>query len=103
MPRNDSNLYSGITSVSAGVVREKRAEVKEEAKQVMSKLKPALELITGLIDNEKKKITHIEYFDIEDMEIKEGYAIELMARKKYLHYLKGLQVRVDKAFKEYKS
>lgn len=102
MPRNDKTLYSGMTSVSASIVREKRAEVKQETKEVLSKLKPALELITGLIDNEKKKVRNIEYFDIENMDPKEGYGIELMARKKYLKYLSKLQMMVDKAFKEYK-
>lgn len=103
MARDDSSLYSGITSVSAGVVREKRAEVKQDSKEVMSKLKPALELITKLIDKEKSKIRNIEYFDVENIVLDEVYKAELMARKKYMGYLSKLQVRVDKAFKEYNS
>lgn len=104
MPRNDSILYSGTNGITGSPkVLKQRDEIKTVSKEVSSQLRPALELVTELITAEQDKVRNIEYFDVDDMIINDQFKNELMARKKYIHYLKGLQKLVDKAFKEYNS
>lgn len=103
MARDDSIFDTGSNSMSRSAlsVRVRREAVENATKEVSRALRPALDVIVELLLTEQAKIKNIEYFDIEDMDVKEGYALELMARKKYLKFLKGFQQKVTKALKEY--
>jgi hypothetical protein len=101
--RDDSILYTGVTSVSnerEPTPREVQAEAKEKAR---IKLKPAAELILAEIASEKAKVTDISTFVIDRKSTQEEVNVELYARRLYLNYLNGLEFKIGNAIKTKKS
>jgi len=97
--RDDSILYTGVTSVSAErepTPREVQSEAKEKARL---KLKPAAELILAEIANEKASVTDIRTFVLDRTSTGQEVNTELLARKLYLGYLNGLEAKIKNAIR----
>lgn len=105
MSRDDSILHTGATSASFASPKEvevkaKQAEAKEKRREVGHKLKPAGEVVLGLIANQKDKIKSIEEFGVEDMVTEEHFKSEVMARKKFYQYLLTFEQEIKNKLKE---
>lgn len=98
--RDDSALYSGITSASFASkteteIKKRRAESKDE-----QRLKKPGDAILEIIAKHKDKITHIMEFAVEDMQTEEHFNAEVMARKKFYKFLTTFEAQVRVALKE---
>lgn len=89
--RDDSFLYSGITSVSTRTPREAQREKKEQDRQ---KLKPAADVVLELIAKERANVTDIKTLILDRKTTEQEINTELLARKLYLGYLNSLEVKV---------
>ena len=93
MARDDSFLYTGITSLSSEprTPRQLQKESKVIAKQ---KLKPAAEVVLEAIAKERDAITDIRTIILDRKSTDTEVNTELIARKLYLSYLNGLEHKI---------
>ena len=93
MARDDSFLYTGVTSLSAEprTPRQLQKESKVIAKQ---KLKPAADVVLEAISKERDAITDIRTMILDRTSTDTEINTELIARKLYLGYLNGLEHKI---------
>jgi hypothetical protein len=93
MARDDSFLYTGVTSLSnePRTPRQLQKESKVIAKQ---KLKPAADVVLEAIAKERDAITDIRTMILDRTSTEVEVNTELIARKLYLGYLNGLEHKI---------
>ncbi len=103
MSKDSSFLYTGSQANSSSSERlAKRAEKKraesEQRAAIRSQLRPAAEIIFGMIESEKSTIMSITSIDtsVDSDEL----ALELRARKRYITYLNNLKTLFERALRE---
>ena len=106
MSRDNSSLYTGSTSASFGSTKESQIsennkrllkDRREEAKNV---LKPSAEIIFSDIDTEIKMVTSIQNIDMSNVPDERLFMAEMMARQRYIFYLKQLKTRLSITLRE---
>lgn len=103
--RDDSMLYSGATSASfsspkAEELKAKQAEAKQGRLDVHQKLKPAAEVVLGLIDKHRNKFKYIGEFEDASFLSDETFRAEMMARKKFYGFLNQFEQEIKIALKD---
>jgi hypothetical protein len=93
MARDDSFLYTGVTSLSQEprTPRQLQKESKVIAKQ---KLKPAADVVLEAISKERDAITDIRTMILDRTSTEVEVNTELLARKLYLGYLNTLEHKI---------
>jgi len=93
MVRDDSFLYTGVTSLSnePRTPRQLQKESKVIAKQ---KLKPAADVVLEAIAKERDAITDIRTMILDRKSTEQEVNTELLARKLYLGYLNTLEHKI---------
>ena len=92
--RDDSLLYSGVTSATADKKLTAREEQRDKREQDYAKLKPAAEVVLDLIAQEKAKVLDLRDLVVDQQEPEDGYRVELLVRKRYLAKLNALETQV---------
>ena len=92
MGRDDSILYTGVTSAThKPTARQLQVEKKEQAQPV---LKPAADIVLELIGKERQGVLDLRSFVIDRATPEKEVNTELIARKLYLGYLNSLEVKI---------
>lgn len=100
--RND-DLYTGSNSGSFGNARkEQRAAIVADKRERKAFLTPAYDIVKGIIDAEAAKIKDIEYLYVDGFVPDEQLNTELVARRKYLAFLKSLDKQLKQTLVESK-
>lgn len=96
--RDDSSLYSGMTSVSFASVKTNPVieKAKEDKKEKKVKLSDASQIIVDFFDKEITNLQNIDYLKIEEMLTDEHFKAEMMARKKTVEKLKDIRGRISR-------
>ena len=94
MSRDNSDLYSGMTSASSERLPTPREEQREQKEKDRQKLKPAADVVLELIGKERSNVTDIRSLVIKPETTADEARIELRARELYLGYLNSLEVKV---------
>ena len=98
-----SDLYTGSNSGSFGNARTgQREAIVIHKREQKSQLLPAYELVKEVIDNELSKVKNIEYLYVDGFVPDEQLNTELVARRKYLSFLKGLDAQLKHTLAESK-
>lgn len=89
---DDSSLITGTNSSSfSKTIEQETVRRRRDEKSILrAKLVPSADLVLAAIKKEQDKIRSIEEINIEEMIIPEHFQAEIMARKKYMIYLKEL-------------
>jgi hypothetical protein len=97
MSRDDSILYAGSSSASFGSPKEQqiRTDIRENKREKRAKLQPAAEVVFAEIKSEMDSVMFIQNIAVEEATDERMFMIEVMARKKYVTYLKNLQNKLD--------
>ena len=100
--RNDSILYAGSSSASFSSTKVEQAlKERRDAKEVKrNKLKPSAEVVFALIKSEIESVLSVLNMDVEKATDERLFMAEIMARKKYVVYLKSLQNKLDIILRE---
>lgn len=103
--RDDSILYSGASSAAfaspkSEEVAKKREETAQEKHESKLKITPVAELIEGFIQDQLDEVQNIDFLNIEQMLTDENFRAEMMARKKYVQYLKELKNKMANILRE---
>jgi preprotein translocase subunit YajC len=93
MARDDSILYSGITSVTSELKTPREAQKKAQ-EEAYYKLKPGYEVVLEDIRKAKVAVTDIRTLVIDRTSTEQEVNTELIARKLYLSYLNGLEAKI---------
>lgn len=93
MARDDSLLYTGITSASEPKLTPRKAQA-EQKEKTRRNLKPAVEEILDLIGVERADIVNLKSFVLDRTTPEEEIKVELLARKMYHGYLNSLEAKV---------
>lgn len=97
MARDDSSLYTGTTSAS---FKTRQLERKEDKQEKRAKLLPSAEIVFNAIKSEMDGVMMVTSVDIgKDPQV---LMVDLLARQKYVIYLKGLQNKLDIILREHK-
>jgi len=100
---NTGDLYTGSNSGSFGNARkEQRAAIVADKRERKSQLTPAYTIVKQVIDAESAKIKNIEYLYVDGFVPDDQLNIELVARRKYLAFLKGLDATLKQTLVESK-
>lgn len=92
---NTADLYTGANSGSFNNARtEQRATIVDTKKKQRSQLVPAYELVAEFIAIEKAKVANIEYLFVDGYVPDKELNAELIARRRYLAYLNGLDAKL---------
>jgi hypothetical protein len=94
MSRDDSILYTGVTSAEPKTPREAQRKAKEEA---YLKLKPGYVFVLDELKKEKEAVIDLRSFVVGDSE--EVVRDDLRARKLYLGYLNALEAKITQIMK----
>ena len=99
---DDSNLYTGTNSTSFNKSREQDTVKKrrDEKSIQRAQLVPSADLVLTAIKAEQDRIRNIEEINIEEMIMPEHFQAEIMARKKYMIYLKSLYNKMNNILRE---
>ena len=98
MVRDDSLLYSGVTSSSENLTpREVQREDKEKNR---IKLKPAADVILELLETERNKLYDIRRIFIDRKTTDEEVKIERLVRERQAILIANLEVKVRNILKE---
>jgi hypothetical protein len=98
-----ADLYTGSNSGSFGNSRrEQRATIVAEKRERKAFLTPAYTIVKEIIDKESAKIKDIEYLYVDGFIPDEQLNTELVARRKYLSFLKGLDAQLKQTLVESK-
>lgn len=100
MSRDDSLLYTGQTSASFSHEDPIRQAIREQKKEIRGQLKPAAVVVFAEIKAEMEKVMNITQIDISGAKDEKTFMIEMMARQKYVAYLKQLQNKLDNILRE---
>jgi hypothetical protein len=100
MSRDDSILYPGSSSASFSKESKQRKDIKEEKQDKRGKLKPAAEVVFKEIESEMNSVMYVTNIAVENAKDERLFMIEVMARKKYVEYLKRLQNKLDNILRE---
>lgn len=104
MSRDDSSLYSGASSASFGTHQQSiRAEKSEEKKEYRAKLQPAADVVFAEIKAEMDSVMFISNIDIGGAKDEKMFMVEMMARQRYVKYLKQLRAKLDNILREPKQ
>ena len=100
--RNDAILYPGSSSASFSSTKVEQAlKDRRDAKEVKrNKLKPSAEIVFALIKSEMDSVMSVVNMDVEKATDERLFMAEIMARKKYVVYLKNLQNKLDIILRE---
>lgn len=101
--RDDSFLYSGLTSASTRQNAEKRAEDKKERQHQKSVLTPAAELIKTEIEKERLKTTDITNLIMDPTSDEANIKALLLAKKMHLEFLSNFQTVIQNVLREEKK
>jgi hypothetical protein len=96
--RDDSILYSGITSATEKVTP--RQEQREQTEQQARKIKLASEVVLEELSKEKANITDLRSFVIDRTSTEQEVNTELIARKLYLGYINSLEAKIKQLVKK---
>ena len=95
------DLYTGSNSGSFGNAHtEQREEIVAKKREQKSKIAPAYELVADFIDKELANVRSIESFLVDGYVPDEHLNTELIARRRYVTYLKGLKTNLANLLKE---
>lgn len=98
MVRDDSLLYSGVTSSSENLTpREVQRETKNQQRD---KLKPAADVILELLEAERNKLYDIRRIFIDRKTTDEEVKIERIVRERQAILISNLEVKVRTILKE---
>jgi len=105
MSRDDSILYGGSSSASFSSTQEQkiRKEKREEKEDKRGKLKPVAEIVMKELDTEMQSVMFIQNIDIANSKDEKMLMIEMMARQKYVEYIKQLKNKLDIILREPKK
>lgn len=101
MSRDDSYLYSGMTSASSEPLSP-RLKQREEKEHVRQKMKPATQIVLAAIDKERQAVTDVRSYVLEG-KTEESLLAEMQARRLYIGYLNGLEAKIKNITKEPKK
>jgi hypothetical protein len=96
--RDNSDLYSGITSVSSEP-RTPREVQKAASEKAFYDLKPGVKFIQAAIAQEKENVLDIRSFVLDRTSTEQEVNTELLARKLYLGYLNSLEAKIKQIMK----
>ena len=94
MSRDDSVLYSGVTSASSGRKPTARQAQREKKEQDQTRLLPAADVVLELIATELTNVADIRSLIIDRKDTEQEVNTELLARKLYLGYLNSLESKI---------
>ena len=99
-----SDLYTGSNSGSFQNYRAKKLkkQLSDEKERKQIQLTPAYELIHEQIEREISKVQSIEYLLVESNTPEDDLKSELVARRKYVQYLRLLDSGIKNILKEQK-
>ena len=98
-----SDLYTGSNSGSFGNYRtSQRDAIVAKKRENKAQLTPAYHIVKEAIDKEIAKVKDIEYLYVDGFVPDEQLNTELVARRKYLSYLKGLDAQLKQSLVEAK-
>lgn len=103
MLRDDSFLYSGVTSATAEPKPTPRQIQREVTEQQRIKLKPAAEIVLAEIEKERQSVLDLRSFILEPSASEESVLVEIKARKNYLAYLNTLKTKIEAITKDKKE
>ncbi len=95
MSKDNSFLYSGITSASSDI-KTKRETQREAKIEDQIKLKPAADVVLELIQKERDAITDIRSIILDRSTTAQEINTDLIARKLYVGYLNGLESKIKR-------
>ena len=101
MSRDDSALYTGMSSAVARTIQEGKKELKKETAQTRGKLTPAAEFITSFIDQEISKTKDISELIMDPTSADEDIKSLLLAKKMYLNMLTNLKTNINNKLREH--
>ena len=104
MARDDSVLYGGSSSASFGTTHseKQRKDIVEDKKEKRGQLRPVAKIVFDEIKAEMNSVMYVPNIDVESATDERLFMIEVMARKKYVQYLKQLQNKLDNILRERK-
>lgn len=99
---NSSDLYTGANSGSFGnyAAKKQKTALKASKEAIKSKFLPAYELVIADIDAEMARVADINYLYVDSYVPDEQLNAELIARRRYLGYLKGLKSKYTALVKD---
>lgn len=99
---NSSDLYTGTNSGSFGnyAAKKQKTALKATKEAVKSKFLPAYELVIADIDSEIARVADINYLYVDSYVPEEQLNAELMARRRYIGYLKALKSKYTALVKD---
>lgn len=100
MSKDDSFLYTGITSASSDKAPTPREVQREEKESARIKLKPAAEVVLAELAKERERVIDLRSIVLDRTTSEGEINTELLARKLYLNYLNSLEAKVNNILKE---
>ena len=98
-----ADLYTGSNSGSFGNARkEQREAIVAEKRERKSQLTPAYDLVKSVLDSELALVKDAETFLVDGYVADAELNAELMARRRYIRYLKGLDAKFKQILVEAK-
>lgn len=97
--RDDSSLYSGITSVTSNRLEERNKERKDLKRDVRQKLLPAGEIVQEVFKAEVQKLMYGPYDDEENM-TDEQFRIERQSRRRAIAAILSMQAKINNLLRE---
>lgn len=98
--RDDSFLYSGLTSASTRANAAKREESKKNREHQRTVLTPAAELLVEQIEKERQKTTDISNLIMDPTSTEDNIKALLLAKKMHLEFLSNLQSVLQNVLRE---
>jgi hypothetical protein len=99
MSKDDSFLYSGLTSASSDKATPREIQ-REEKESQRIKLKPAAEVVLELLETERNKLYDIRRIFIDRKTTDEEVKIERIVRERQALLISALEVKVRNILKE---
>lgn len=100
--RDDSALYTGASSASLSPTKEQplRKAQREDKIEKRSALAPFADIVATEIQKEIEKLRNIDYVEVESMIDDAQFRAEMMARKKTIEKLQGVQMRLNNILRQ---
>ena len=96
-----SDLYTGSNSGSFGNAKTgQRQEIVKVKRENKSQLTPAYDLVAEIIEVEIKNVRSLDSLLVDSYTPEEQLRTELIARKRYLEYLKALKATLANQMRE---
>lgn len=103
MRRDDSVLYTGVTSASSRAVAAKRAESQQEKQEKRGKLLPVAELINKTIQKELDMVCDVKGFVLGTEVPEENIKADLLARKMNYEFIVRFHSTINNLLREPKA